>query len=101
MLLFYADVNWAKDCSTKFKNGVYILLMANIFISAHAIENTLVSLAALEDSNYFFANIVSIVLLTSTDFKYAFLIESFLKEENGINCSSRIEGNTIFFTIFD
>ena len=33
--------------------------------------------------------------------QYAFLIESFLKEENGINCSSRIEGNTIFFTIFD
>lgn len=33
--------------------------------------------------------------------QYAFLIESFLKEENSINCSSRIEGNTIFFTIFD
>lgn len=33
--------------------------------------------------------------------QYAFLIESFLKEENNINCSSRIEGNTIFFTIFD
>jgi len=33
--------------------------------------------------------------------QYAFMIESFLKEENGVNCSSRIEGNTIFFTIFD
>ena len=33
--------------------------------------------------------------------QYAFLLESFLKEENNINCSSRIEGNTIFFTIFD
>ncbi len=33
--------------------------------------------------------------------QYAFMIESFLKEEIGINCSSRIEGNTIFFTIFD
>ena len=33
--------------------------------------------------------------------QYAFLIESFLKEENNINCSSRVEGNTIFFTIFD
>lgn len=33
--------------------------------------------------------------------QYAFMIETFLKEENAVNCSSRIEGNTIFFTIFD
>ena len=33
--------------------------------------------------------------------QFAFLIESFLKEKNNVNCSSRIEGNTIFFTIFD
>lgn len=62
VILFYADVNWAKNCTNKFKNVVYILLMINIFISSHAIENSLVSLAALEDSNYFFANIVSVVL---------------------------------------
>ena len=33
--------------------------------------------------------------------QFAFMIESFLKEDNGINCSSKIEGNTIFFTIMD
>lgn len=33
--------------------------------------------------------------------QFAFLLESYLKEDNGINCSSKIEGNTIFFSILD
>ncbi len=33
--------------------------------------------------------------------QFAFMIESYLKEDNGINCTSKIEGNTIFFSICD
>lgn len=32
--------------------------------------------------------------------QFAFLIESYLKEEIGIDCSSRIDGNSILFTIY-
>ena len=32
--------------------------------------------------------------------QFAFLIESYLKEEIGIDCSSRIDGNIILFTIY-
>lgn len=33
--------------------------------------------------------------------QFAFLLESHLKEDNGINCSTKIEGNTIYFSILD
>ncbi len=33
--------------------------------------------------------------------QFAFLLEQYLKEENNISCSSRVEGNAIFFTIYD
>ena len=32
--------------------------------------------------------------------QYAFLIESYLREEMGVDCSSRVEGNSILFTIY-
>lgn len=32
--------------------------------------------------------------------QFAFLLESYLKEEIGIDCSSRIDGNNILFTVF-
>lgn len=32
--------------------------------------------------------------------QYAFLIESYLREEMGVDCSSRVEGNNILFTIY-
>lgn len=62
ILLFYAEVNWTKDCSKKFKNVVYGLLLFDVYISSYAIENSLVTMATLSDSNFFFANVVSIVL---------------------------------------
>lgn len=61
VILFYADVNWAKNSTYEFKNCVFVLLLINILVSSYAIENSLFTLAALEYSNYFFANIVSIV----------------------------------------
>lgn len=32
--------------------------------------------------------------------QFAFLLESYLKEDNNVNCSSRIQGNIIMFTIY-
>ena len=32
--------------------------------------------------------------------QFAFLLESYLKEDNSVNCSSRIQGNVIMFTIY-
>jgi len=62
IVLFYADVNWTKDYSSKFKNFVFVLLLFNIFISSHAIENSIFNYG---DTNYLFANIVSIILFIS------------------------------------
>jgi hypothetical protein len=31
--------------------------------------------------------------------QFAFLLEVYLKEQNDVDCSSRIEGNNIMFTI--
>ena len=38
--------------------------------------------------------------LTMDAAQFAFLLESYLKEEVGIDCSSRIDGNNILFTIY-
>lgn len=62
VLLFYADVNWTKDRSRGFKIFIYVLLLFNIFVSMHAIENSLISYQIGVNSNYLFANIVTIIL---------------------------------------
>lgn len=58
IVLFYAEVNWIKDCTKDFKNFVFLLFLANIIFSIRAIEMTMVGVG----TNYMFANIVSIIL---------------------------------------
>lgn len=61
IVLFYADVNWGKERTTTFKNFVYILLLSNIYISMHAIENSFISYQLGMDVSYIFANVVTII----------------------------------------
>lgn len=62
IILFYADVNWTKNCNRVFKNSVFVLLLVNVFVSSYAIENSLNFAREFSNSNYFFANIFSTVL---------------------------------------
>lgn len=58
IVLFYAEVNWAREVQSNLKNFIFVLLLFNILISMKAIENSLM----LENTSYLFSNIVSIVL---------------------------------------
>ncbi len=62
ILLFYADVNWTKNCSNSFKNIVFVLLLINVIVSSYAIENSLNAYISFGNANYFFANIFSTIL---------------------------------------
>jgi len=74
IVLFYADVNWAKKRSHMFKTFIYVLLLFNIFIGMHAIENSFIAYQSVVETNYFFADIVSIVFFA--------LIAFFHKKDN-------------------
>lgn len=58
IVLFYAEVNWIKNCSKEFKNFAFILFLASIIFSIRAMEITMVGTA----TDFVFSNIVSILL---------------------------------------
>jgi len=74
IVLFYADVTWAKSRGRDFKIFVYILLLINVIVGIRSIEYSIVSYDSTANVSYLFSNIVSIVLFA--------LIGTFHKNDN-------------------